>query len=188
MPWLASNGPTQFWMNETTPRQRGLLARSSHVDFIVSPGTPCRRTTAFTCRAGCNDAVSRKTRMPARSSATLCSAGLPIAIGPNVHATAGQRCVHTVHVGESLPRILGQAAEDNGLKVGRGVGAASQQAFRFLVQMRREHLHARAAGERRLPGEEEVRERAQTVDVAAGVHLLLAARLLRRKIRRRASD
>ena len=34
-----------------------------------------RRTTAFTCRAACNGEVSRKTRMPARSSATFGSAG-----------------------------------------------------------------------------------------------------------------
>src|SRR5262249_10149826 len=37
---------------------------------------PCSscRTTAFTCRAGRTDAVSRKTVMPARSSAARCSA------------------------------------------------------------------------------------------------------------------
>src|SRR5262249_16717948 len=84
-------------------------------------------TTAFTCRAGCNDAVSRKTRMPARSSATLCSAGLPIAFGLHFHPTTGQREVQTVHVGESSLGILGQAAEHNSLQVGRDVGAARQQ-------------------------------------------------------------
>src|SRR5262245_61521640 len=132
--------------------------------------------------------MSRKTIMPARSSATLCSAGLPIAFGFHFHPTTGQREVQTVHVGESSLGILGQAAEHNSLQVGRDVGAARQQALRFLIQMRREHLHARAASERGLPGQEEVRERAQAVNVAARVHLVLAARLLRRKIRRGTGD
>jgi hypothetical protein len=33
---------------------------------------PRQLTIAFTCRAGCNGVVTRETRMPARSGATLC--------------------------------------------------------------------------------------------------------------------
>src|SRR6516165_9348657 len=47
----------------------GILGR--HVTTFL-PITPYRLTTAFTCRPAARNMMSRKTVMPARSSATLC--------------------------------------------------------------------------------------------------------------------
>src|SRR5262245_43851042 len=68
------------------------------------------------------------------STIMVCLLGL--AFDPRPHETGSQGSVQTFHVGEPLVRFFGQAAEDDGLEVGRYLRAAAGQRLRRLVEVR----------------------------------------------------
>jgi hypothetical protein len=93
-----------------------------------------------------------------------------VSLGPLPAGTAlREGRFQTLDVGITVRRALGQALEDDRVEFRRHVRTVSRRRRRLLIQVCGQGLYGGAAGERRLPRYQEVRERANAVDVAAGV-------------------
>src|SRR5262249_9768931 len=90
--------------------------------------------------------------------------------------------------GEAVGGVLAETPDDDCFQGRRHVRALSRQGRRRFVQVGGEHLDARPPGERRLPGQQEIGQGADAVDVAVGMEAVLAARPFRRHVGRRAGN
>ena len=95
------------------------------------------------------------------------------------------QAVHQIHGGlRAIRRALFQAAHDERAERGRNGVAATRDRLRRFRHVRGQQPLRRAARERRLSGEQLVREHAKGVDVRAVIHGRIGTRLFGRHVRR----
>ena len=94
--------------------------------------------------------------------------------------SALSRCRHLVGRGGPQVPVLLQALHQKGGQRWRAVGPAQGDVSRFFGEMRRQQLLRGPAGERRLPGQHFVAQRAEGIEVCAMVDVGIGGDLFRR--------